>query len=115
MWDFSDFAMTFDNAGYLFDGTSPTPGPPPVVHVNIMPNLTGLEYPMALLALQQVGILVPGALGYFGTYPVSIRWQTSPFAPGTVLAQLPIPGTVMAVNSPLTLTVAEFPMAVAFP
>lgn len=115
MWDFSQTAMTFDNAGYLFDGTSPSGPSPPVSQANIMPSLIGLEYPMAILALQQVGIFVPSSLGYFGTFPISIKWQRSALPPGTVLGQVPQPGTFVAANGAVLLIVSEFPMAVAFP
>jgi hypothetical protein len=101
--------MTFDNAGYLFDGTSPPPPlPPPVVVVNIMPSV-------AIQALQQVGIFVPTSLGYFGTFPISVQWAASPLAPGIVLAQVPQPGTFIPANGAVMLTASEFPMSVAFP
>jgi beta-lactam-binding protein with PASTA domain len=116
MWDFSDSRMTFDNPGYTFDGTAPIPPPaPPVQQANIMPSLIGLEYPAALLGLQQLGIFVPASLGYFGTFPITIIWARSAQPPGTVLAQVPQPGTYVAANGPVTLTASEFPMGVAFP
>jgi hypothetical protein len=38
LWNWSDAAMTFDNPGYLFDGTSPSlPAPPPVLLENAWP------------------------------------------------------------------------------
>jgi beta-lactam-binding protein with PASTA domain len=80
-----------------------------------MPNLVGLEYLAALAALQSAGIFVPAALGYFGAYPISIVWQRSNLAPGTVLAQSPLALGYSPVNGPVTLTVSEFPVSVAFP
>lgn len=115
MWDFSNTAMTFDNPGYLFDGTAPgvTPPPPPT-SPNIMPSVVGMEFYEAILELQQVGIFSPGALGYFGTFPIAIIWVPGPF-PGIVQAQSIAPGTFVPANTPMTLTVSEFPISVAFP
>lgn len=116
MWDFSQTAMTFDNPGYLFDGTSPgPPPPPPIAQPNIIPSLVGLEYFEAILVLQQQGIFAPASLGYFGAFPISVIWAQSAVPPGTVLAQVPQPGTFVPANGPVTLTVSEFPIAVAFP
>jgi beta-lactam-binding protein with PASTA domain len=80
-----------------------------------MPYVVGLEIYEVILILQQVGIFVPASLGYFGTFPITIIWKRSSQLPGTVLAQLPQPGTFVPANGPVTLTVAEFPIGVAFP
>lgn len=80
-----------------------------------MPTLVGLEYAAAQLALQVAGIFVPASLGYFGTFPISIRWQRSAMPPSTVLGQAPTAGNYVAPNDPVVLTCAEFPVSVAFP
>jgi len=80
-----------------------------------MPNVVGLEYPAAALALQNAGIFVPASLGYFSTFPISILWKRSALVPSTVLAQAPTPGNYVAPNGPVLLTCAEFPVGVAFP
>lgn len=115
VWDFSQSQMTFDNVKYLFDGTFPGVSPPPVVAPNIMPSVVGIEYLEVILILQQQNIFVPASLGYFGTYPIAVIWQQSAFPPGTVLAQVPQPGTYVPPNGSVTLTVSEFPISVAFP
>lgn len=80
-----------------------------------MPNITGQLLDDALLILQQVGVLKPQALGYFGTYPISVDWIASSAPPSTVLAQSISPGSTFTVNMPITLTCSEFPISVAFP
>lgn len=78
-----------------------------------MPNVVGLRYAAAQFALQQAGVL--GPLGYFSTFPISAQWQQSLSPPSTVLAQSVASGNAIAGNAPLTLTLAEFPISVAFP
>jgi hypothetical protein len=79
-----------------------------------MPNLIGYDYEDAFLILQQVNIFNPQALGYFGAFPISIIWTFGP-KPSFVLGQSIAAGLPVATNAPVTLTVAEFPMGVAFP
>jgi beta-lactam-binding protein with PASTA domain len=79
-----------------------------------MPNLVGLDYYAAQLLLQQAGILVLSSAAW-SAFPVSAKFQKSPFAPGTVLAQYPSVNMYVAVNAPITLTLSEFPVGVAFP
>lgn len=81
----------------------------------VIPQLVGLEYLAAQLALSQAGILVPTSLGYFDAFPISIKWQQSKAAPSVVLAQNPSVGNFVPVNGPVILTCSEFPMAVSFP
>jgi beta-lactam-binding protein with PASTA domain len=108
LWDFSDTFVTFDNPSYLWDGTISTSAP-------TMPFLVGLELYEAIEVLQAVGIYVPSKIGYFGTFPISVIWQKSTQFPGTVLAQSIPFGQTVTVNFPITLTVSEYPVAVAFP
>jgi F5/8 type C domain len=128
------------NSGFMNFALSPIPPPAPVFTANVMPNLIGYQYEEALLILQQVNIYNPGILGYFGTFPISILWEpgvamtqnafafgVSGFAagafgassfsqlPGFVIAQTPAMGASVKVNSPVLLTVAEFPINTAFP
>ncbi len=80
-----------------------------------MPNLVGLEYPAAQVALQNSGVLVPAALGYFGVWPITVLWQASKAVPSTVLSQSVAVGVTVAANAALKLGLAQFPMAVASP
>jgi beta-lactam-binding protein with PASTA domain len=70
---------------------------------------------MAELVLQQSGAINPNALGYFSAYPITFVWVPSSQPPATVLSQIPAQGTTVKVNSPITLTISEFPMAVISP
>lgn len=81
-----------------------------------MPNLVGLEYPVALANLINAGLRVQ-PFGYFQADPVILTWQKSVGSPpGLVLAQTPASGTLNVVaNSPMALTVSSFPMGVAYP
>jgi len=112
LWDFSDSAMTFDQPIYLFDGSYSIPIVPPFV---AMPNVVGLDYENALAMLQTDGVIVPSSIGYFGTYPVTAIWQESNQAPGIVLAQQAAAGAAVLPNQSITLTISQFPVAVAFP
>lgn len=98
-----------------------------------MPNLVGLNYRAATVALIEGGVIlndgsVPGAdtpsptVGYFSPWPVAINWQ--PGAPeGTVTAQSPAAGRSVTVPNttpvneqytpPITLTVNAPKMAVS--
>jgi hypothetical protein len=84
------------------------------------PNLIGLPLAMAQQALEQSGALNPVALGYFGTWPITILWQSAGpqgalMEPGIVTGQLPAPFTAITVNAPIVLTVTEAPVSVATP
>jgi hypothetical protein len=98
-------------------GTQPT-------GTKIMPNVVGVILQQALKLLQDAGVLVPSAIGYFGTYPITVNWL--PVAKGRhnaayigdfgiVHAQSIIPGSAVRPNTPITLTVSSFPDPVAFP
>ena len=78
-----------------------------------MPNVIGLEYAAAQLALQTAGVFVPASIGYFGVWPITEVWQRSSQPPSTVLAQSIAAGSQVAANAPITLTLAQFPMSVA--
>lgn len=80
-----------------------------------MPNVVGLEFPAAQLALQAAGVLVPSSIGYFGTYPVSALWQKSASPPSTVLAQSIASGNTVSANAPVTLSLSQYPIAVVYP
>jgi beta-lactam-binding protein with PASTA domain len=81
-----------------------------------MPNLVGLEYPAALAALVTAGVRVL-PLGYFQADPVTISWiATAAAKPGFVTAQSPANGTTgVLANSPVSLTVANYAVSVAYP
>jgi beta-lactam-binding protein with PASTA domain len=81
-----------------------------------MPNVVGLEYPAALTALVAAGVRVL-PLGYFQTDPVTIVWiKTAAAQPNVVTAQSPASGTTgVLANSPMTLTVSNLPVSVAYP
>ena len=80
-----------------------------------MPNLIGLQYEAALLAMVTAGVRVL-PLGYFQTDPVSIKWAAGTGAvPGFVTAQTPASGASAAANSNVLLTVAELPVGVVYP
>lgn len=81
----------------------------------IMPQVVGLEYGTAQASLQAAGVLVLGSIGYFGTFPISALWVASKAIPSTVLAQSVASGATVAANAPITLTMSEFPISVAFP
>lgn len=108
-WDFSWQQMTFDNAGYLFDGTYPT------APTGNMPNCVGLELYTAIALLQMLGIFVPSKIGYFGTFPITVKWVTSMQMPGTILSQVPVYQANATINAPITFVVSEYSVAVAFP
>lgn len=108
---FDTTGVSFDDTGYTFDGGRPTP-----TGVLVMPNLVGLEIYDGIEVLELSGVLIPGKIGYFGTYPVSAVWVQSSIAPGTILTQSIIAGTgIPTVNPSITLTVSQYPMSVSFP
>ena len=80
-----------------------------------MPNVVGLELAAAQLALQNAGVLVLASIGYFGTWPITIDWIRSNTPPSTVTAQNPASGASVAANAPVTLTVSDYPVSVAYP
>jgi beta-lactam-binding protein with PASTA domain len=80
-----------------------------------MPNLVGLPLWDAIGLLQQNGILVPASIGYFGTYPISVIWVPASVNRGIVIAQSIAVGVNVPPNSPVVLTVNDYPIAVAFP
>ena len=81
----------------------------------LMPNLVGLPLQEALWVLQQTGFLVPAAIGYFGTYPVTVVWKAADTNHGIVTAQSLPAGLPAGINQPITLTVNDYPTGVAFP
>jgi beta-lactam-binding protein with PASTA domain len=80
-----------------------------------MPQVVGLEYGTAQASLQAAGVLVPANLGYFGTFPITAKWQKSALPPLTVLTQSVAQGAVVAANTAITLGISQPPMGVVFP
>lgn len=109
-----------------------------------MPNLYGLNLQEAEQALMLAGVLNTSALGYFGTWPITVQWVSAdgaipfiftanssitadssitvddfllPFLtnPGTVVNQSIGTGDTAAVNAPVKLTVIQYPMGVSYP
>ena len=90
----------------------PTPGTP----AGAMPNLVGLYYPVALQLLVSLGIRVLPFV-YFKDDPVILTWVLNPAVRrGFVVSQIPAAGTPNIVpNSPIFLTVSNWPMSVSYP
>lgn len=80
-----------------------------------MPNVVGLGYPAAQLSLQQAGVFVPVPVFAFQPAQITTSFVRSAQVGGTVTAQSPASGNTVAAGAPLTLTLAEFPVGVAFP
>jgi beta-lactam-binding protein with PASTA domain len=80
-----------------------------------VPNVVGQQLGQALAMLQSAGVLVPSALGYFGVYPITVVWEAATINRGMVMAQSPPSATMVAPNSPITLTVNDYVPAVIFP
>lgn len=80
-----------------------------------MPNVVGLGYPAAQLSLQQAGIFLPLPVFAFQPSQITTTFVRSAQVGGTVTAQLPASGNTVAAGAALTLTLAEFPVGVAFP
>jgi beta-lactam-binding protein with PASTA domain len=81
----------------------------------IMPSVVGLDYEAALASMVTAGVRVL-PLGYFQVDPVTINWiSTTATKPGFVTAQSPANGTMVAANSPVNLTVANYAVSVAYP
>ena len=80
-----------------------------------MPNVAGTLLPAAQASLQSAGVLNPNTLGYFGTWPITVKWQPTGGRPGVVTGQTPAQGTTVAANSAVSLNVVEYPTGVAYP
>lgn len=80
-----------------------------------MPNVVGLELAAAQLSLQNAGVLVLSSIGYFGTWPITVKWQSANKPPSTITAQSPSSGATVAANAAVTLTAAEYPFGVVYP
>ena len=81
-----------------------------------MPNVVGLDYPAALLAMDTAGVRVT-PFGIFQTDPCALIWQQNKaVVPGVVISQVPTAGTTgVAPNSAMALTVSNYPVSVAYP
>lgn len=110
------------------------PPPPPPQKPPFMPNLIGELLWEGIEDLILAGVLVPKALGYFSPYPVSVIWVNAPQegtificpdgtevffptspGPGLIIAQSIPAGAHAAPNTPIVLTVVNFPFPVSFP
>lgn len=80
-----------------------------------MPNVVGLDYYAAQLALQQAGIYVPVPSYAFLPNQITTSFVKSAQIGGSVTAQSPASGAQVAASAALNLTLAEFPVGVAFP
>ncbi len=80
-----------------------------------MPNLIGMELSGTQAALTAAGVLNLNSIGYFGTWPITVKWQPSASPKGTVTAQSPGSGANVAVNPSINLTVSEFPLGSVYP
>ena len=91
-----------------------------------MPNVIGQNLASAQTSLQTANVLIPNAIGYFGTWPISITWiqptVTRPSLDGTakpsyyiVTAQTPAANSAIAANGSVTLTVTSPFTGVAYP
>ena len=88
-----------------------------------MPNVVGVNWQQATAYLIQAGVTpnngtLPGStytnVGYFDVWPVAIKWAAKTgLPPGVVTGQYPAAATVLAFNTPVTLTVANYPFGVA--
>lgn len=105
-----------------------------------MPNLVGLELSAAQAALQATGVLNLSSIGYFGNWPITVQWVSEALAslwtadtslitadsditvdtsmalfPGQVLSQSIQAGNAVSMNAPISLSVIEYPVSVAYP
>lgn len=80
-----------------------------------MPNLIGTQLSGTQAALQAASVLNLNSIGYFGTWPITVKWQPSASSKGAVTAQSPASGATVAVNPSINLTVSEFPLASVYP
>ena len=88
-----------------------------------MPNVVGVNWQQATAALIVAGVVpdngsLPSGtytqLGYFAHWPVTITWANSATAkPGVVTAQSPASSASVALNDPVSLTVASMPFSVS--
>jgi len=105
------------------------PAPPIIVPpgYGLMPNVVGQYLWEAIQLLQNAGVFNPAAIGYFGTYPISVVWVPLPPEPPVasgptpasqpfwVIAQSITPNTLVAINAPIILNVWEPDKGVVFP
>jgi hypothetical protein len=112
----SDFGVDGEFIPYQSVGGdifSPPPPPPPAGFVE-MPDIIGMNLQEGLQALEDAGAVDLAALGYFGTFPVTVVWRQG--KPADIITdQRPFATQFLAPNSPITLTVGEYVVAVAFP
>lgn len=80
-----------------------------------MPNLVGTQLSGTQATLQAASVLDLNAIGYFGTWPIAVKWQPSVSPKGTVTVQSPAFNTAVAVNPAINLTVSEFPLGSIYP
>lgn len=80
-----------------------------------MPNVVGLELTEAETSLETAGVLNLAAIGYFGTWPITVDWIEAEVEPFFITAQSPAPNTTIGQNSTVTLTVANAPIGVVYP
>jgi len=80
-----------------------------------MPSVIGFNFWEALLILEQAGAYLPNKLGYFSTFPVSSTFEPSTQNAGIVLAQNPGFHAPIYPNSPIILTLADYPMSAVEP
>ncbi len=80
-----------------------------------MPNVVGEEYQEAINAIVSAGVAVPDRWSIFATTTIAITWIPSAMPSGTVIAQSPASGDSVEPNSPVTLTVSDFPIGVVYP
>lgn len=80
-----------------------------------MPNLIGLALSGTQAVLQSSGVLNPNAIGYFGTWPITVTWKQSAALKGTVTTQSPASGATVAVNPAIALTVSDLPIGTVYP
>lgn len=85
-----------------------------------MPNVVGLNLSEATDAMESAGVLNTNLLGYFGTWPITVNWIEDSNEPNAVpadivVAQNPFFTATIPVNSPVTLTVSNPIISVAYP
>lgn len=108
-----------------------------------MPNLVGLNLQAAEAALESAGVINLSTLGYFGSCPITANWVApqrfaggltadstlitadatfatadggmAPQSPGVVQSQSVAVGQTIVANSPIALSVVQYPMGVSYP
>lgn len=88
------------------------PAPPGFVRI---PNVVGRLLQQAEYDLIVAGVLVPQNVGYFGTWPISVKFVPSTAPKFVVVGQFPAALTAVKPNSPILLTVSEPAEGVAYP